>query len=61
MLDEKTAIKQDEKAPAIQFVPDSIDEYTEIKKAADKTKRSLANFCLRYSLESAQKINREND
>ena len=47
----------DEKGNAIQFVPDTMKEWNEIRKAADKQKRSLASFCLFSSLEAARKVN----
>lgn len=50
----------DEKGNAIQFVPDTMKEWNEIKKAADKQKRSLASFCLFSSLEAARKANSSN-
>ena len=49
--------KSVEKGNAIQFVPDTMDEWEEIKRAADGQKRSLASFCLISSLESARKVN----
>lgn len=48
---------ESEKGNAIQFVPDTMKEWNEIKRAADKQKRSLASFCLFSSLEAARKVN----
>lgn len=48
-----------EKGNAIQFVPDTMTEWDEIKKAADSQKRSIASFCLYNSLEAARKVNAE--
>ncbi len=42
---------------AIQIVPNSEEEYEEIRKAAEREMRSLASYCLYHSLTAARETN----
>lgn len=42
---------------AIQIVPNSEEEYEEIRKAAEREMRSLASYCLYHSLTAARENN----
>lgn len=54
MNTQKIEVEPPTKGKAIQFAPDTMDEYKLIAEAAALSKRSLAGYCLFHSLKAAK-------